>query len=77
MLSDSAGRIDGEIAGEGTAQCFIGGNQCPQALVDLPVFSLTSLLNRLHREQSDSDSDEGNHAQAQQGREQRRPGSEI
>ena len=66
-----------KVAGEGTAQRFIGSNQGAQALVDLPVFSLAALLNRVHREQSDSDSDEGNHAKPKQCRKQRLPGSEV
>jgi hypothetical protein len=44
------GRIHCKIASEGTAQRFIGSNQCAQALVDLAVFSLAALLYLLHRE---------------------------
>ena len=70
-------RINRESAREGTAQGFIGGNQRTQTLVDLAIFSLAALLNGLHREQSNADADEGNHAQAQQRREQRGPGREV
>ncbi len=71
------GRIHCKIASEGTAQRFIGSNQRAQALVDLAVFSLAALLNLMHREQSDADSDEGNHAEPEQSRKQRLPGSEV
>ena len=60
------GRIHCKIASEGTAQRFIGSDQRAQALVDLAVFSLAALLNRLHREQPDADSDESNQTEPEQ-----------
>lgn len=71
------GGIYCKFAGEGTAQRFISSNQRAQALVNLPVFSLAALLNLVHREQSDPDSDEGNHAKPEQSRKQRLPRSEV
>ena len=41
------------------------------------LVSLAALLNRLHREKSNADSDEGNHAEPDQSRKQRLPGSEV
>jgi len=43
----------------------------------MTILSLAALLNRLHRKQSDTDSDEGNHAQPEQSRKQRLPGGEV
>ncbi len=71
------GGIHGEFAGEGTPQRFISRNQGAQALVYLAVFPLPALLDRLHREQSDADADEGYHGKSEQGRQQRLPGREI
>jgi hypothetical protein len=43
-------RIDRQRAGERSAQGFIRGNQCAQALVDLPVLPLAALLHGLHHD---------------------------
>ena len=71
------GRVHRKIASEGTAQSLIGRNQRAQSFVDLAVFSLAALLHRLHREESYADSEEGNHAESEQSRKQRRPGGEV
>jgi hypothetical protein len=51
-------RIDGQFAGERSAQDFVGCDQRPQALVDLTVHALAALLNCEHDQQPDADADE-------------------
>lgn len=43
------GRVDGQVSGKRTAECLIGSDQYAEAFIDLPIFPLTPLLNRLHQ----------------------------
>ncbi len=66
-------RIDAQIAGEGSAQHLIGGDQGAQALVDLAVHPFAPLLDGEHHHQPYAHPDQGDQGQAQQGGEQALP----
>jgi hypothetical protein len=69
--------IDGQVARERSTQGLVGGDEGAQPLVDLAIHALPALLNRDHREQADTDADQGNDRQAQQGGDERMQGAEI
>jgi hypothetical protein len=58
--------VDGEIAREGSTQGLVCGDQCPQAFVDLAVFTFAAPLDRLHDEQSDAHTDQCDDGQSEQ-----------
>ena len=70
-------RIDGEIAGERTAERLVRGDQRLQSLVDLSVLSLAPLLHGVHDEQADADRDQRDDDQAKQRRQHALPGAEV
>jgi hypothetical protein len=75
------GRVDRQLAGEGTAQRLVGRDQGPQPLVDLAVHALTLLLNALldglHHQHADADADQRKHREAHQRGEHALPRTEI
>ncbi|QHS36277.1 hypothetical protein GWQ43_09490 [Alcaligenes faecalis] len=50
--------VDAQRAGERSPKRFVGSDQSLQALVDLPVRPLPSLLDSEHHEQADTHADE-------------------
>ncbi|MCY1238866.1 hypothetical protein D9M72_516250 [compost metagenome] len=69
--------IDGQVAGKGTAQRLVRGDQRAQPLVDLPVLAFAALLHGLHDQQPDAHADQRDDGQAHHRGEQALPGTEI
>lgn len=70
-------RIDPQLAGERTAQGFVGGDERAQSLVDLAVFALAAALEGLHENQPDTYGDERDEHHSKQSGRQGPPGTEI
>lgn len=59
-------RIDFEVSGKRSTQRLIGRYEGAQTLIDLAVFALSPLLNRLHCQQANTDPDYGDQDQPEQ-----------
>ena len=66
-------RVDGELAGERTAQRLVGRDQGLQALVDLAVLALAPKLHTVHQHQADADRDERDEHEPEQRRQDALP----
>jgi hypothetical protein len=70
-------RVDREVAGEPSAQGLVGGDQCLQPLVDLPVLALAPPRHGLHDWPADPNRDEREDDKADERRHDALPGAEI
>jgi hypothetical protein len=70
-------RIDGQVARERAAERLVRGDQRAQAFVDLPVFALAALLDRLHRNEADADAEQRDDGETDQRRKQGVPVAEV
>ena len=71
------GRADRQFAREGPPERTVGGHQCLQAFVDLPVHPLLALLQRQHHQDPDPDPDQGHQRNAKDGGQDPLPSAEV
>ncbi len=70
-------RVDSQVTREGAAQNLVGRDQSAQPFVDLAVHALAPPLNGEHHQQPDANADQRDQGEAQKGRNNPLPGTEI